>query len=533
MRILSVLAMAISLNICTPAVFAQFDRGLIHPRQQLTGHKFTSSMDQILDSTISEEWDNLADQFVFTEKYEYEYDGTGNCTQSTTSRWDSTSGQWIKYFKETNQWDGNGRDMGNEYYRWSGGRELWNPFLKIEKNYDANGYENLATLFYGDTITGLWIGSRKYESILDSKGQLTEIVTSLWDSNNNQWLPDYKEEITWNVAGKPVLHMYYQYDAVNMQWVQSIKEVWVYNNDGTPDLYQLYQWIETKGGWIKAQEVVYQYDDQGRETLVTDFLWDAYAEALDFGFQSDHVYDTNGLITNTESEWDLVNEKWIPLYKVEYTLAFGIETLIIDYNWDSISGQWNGDNKWETGISDSGIALWKIHSQWNDIDSLFVPTDSVEFSNDLNGHVYTQSVWDTLSGRWIFDLKEQEAYNADGNIVLDEVYDWDNNTSQWTDSVKTTWYYSEHTFTPVPGINDRQLRVYPNPASEYVVFDMEDMSSTAEIWLFDSQGRQVLERTFSGNEPIRLGNLAGGIYLYKVTVGGNVYNGKIILRQAF
>ncbi len=79
------------------------------------------------------------------------------------------------------------------------------------------------------------------------------------------------------------------------------------------------------------------------------------------------------------------------------------------------------------------------------------------------------------------------------------------------DSGKITWYYSEHTFTPVPDIGDGQLRVYPNPASDYVVFDIRDVSSAATIELFDSQGRRVLEHRLTAGEPVRVGDLARGL----------------------
>jgi hypothetical protein len=530
-------------------------------KRQLTGLKSTASTGQMLDSTVWEKWDSLADHFVFTGKDEYAYDGMGNCTLLSSFRWnqtrgdwekfyrevseyfspgklllsvyqtgDSASDQWVNSFKTVNQWDGNGRDRGNEDYQWSKAGELWKPDSKTEKNYDGNGYQNLLAYYYGDTITGQWVGYSKYESILDSKGQINEYVASVWDRDNNQWLPTQKKTNTWNQAGNLVLNMFYLYDAENAQWVEDSKEERVYNSDGTPDSVLISLWIENKGGWIKLSKDEYQYDDQGREILLTSFTWDPSTGEVAYGGQVDYVYNADSLNTIISSLWDRVNEKWIPANKKDYTEAFNIETLTAYYSWDSMSDQWKGSSKYEKGISDSGIVLWEIYSEWDDNASLFVPTDSVEFSNYLNGHVYTQSVWDTLSGSWIFDLKSHDTYNADGNIVLDESYDWDINTSQWKDSEKTTWYYSEHTYSPVPGTNESQLRVYPNPASEYIVFDLEDMSSPAEICLFDSQGRQVLERSFSGNEPIRLGNLVGGIYLYKVTVGEKVFNGKIIIR---
>jgi hypothetical protein len=559
MKTLISLSLAICLN-SIPAVYAQHNSSLVHPSQQMTRLKSTWSAGQKLDSTVYVKWDTLADHFVYTLKSEYAYDGMGNCSQLTSYRWDQTGGEWkgnyrevseyyapgkqllsvfqewdsisgqfVNSSKETNQWDGKGRDIGYESYDWSKARELWKPIIKYEKNYDGNGFRNLDAYYYGDTITGQWVGERKVESTLDIKGQITEVVISYWDIDNNQWLPSRKEVNTWNPDGMLLFYMHYEYDAGKDQWVEKLKKELVYNNDETPDLFQTYEWVESKGAWIIIRKDVYLYDDQGRETSVTSTNWNSGTEALIYAGKVETVYDANGLITITSYSWDLASADWIPANKQEYTLSF---SLLIYYTWDSLSGQWKGDSKYEKGISNSGIVLYDIYSEWDDSTSMFVPTDSVGYSFDLNGNpsVYTSSVWNTISGGWIFNYKHEYSYNEEGNIVLDARYNWDNDTLEWKDSEKITWYYSEHTFTPVPGINNGQLRVYPNPASEYVVFDLEDMSPSAAICLFDSQGRLVLQHRLSVNQPVPVGNLAPGIYIYRLADRGKTYQGKIEIK---
>lgn len=556
MKTLISLSLAICLN-SIPAVFAQHDTSQMHRPRKMTGLKSALSTGQKLDSTVYEKWDTLADHYVFTIKSEYAYDGMGYCSLSTiytwnqtrgewkgegrqvieylspgkqltsvSQEWDSISGQWINYSKEANQWDGNGRDIGIEYYEWSKDRELWKPVDKTEKNYDGNGYKNLDAYYYWDTLASQWVGQRKVDYTLDIKGQFNEVVISYWDSDNDQWLPSRKESNTWNPAGKLIFYRYYLYDAGNSQWVENIKKELVYNNDGTPDQFQTYEWVEDKAAWITIRKDVYQYDELGREILDTSLSWNSTTETVIYGGKQETVYDTSGIITVTSSVWDVASADWIPANKKDYTLNF---SLLIYYTWDPLSGQWKGNSKYEKGITDSGIVLFDIYSEWDDNTSTFVLTDSVGYSYDPDGKpsVFTYSVWDKFSGGWFLYFKDEYSYNEEGNIVLELRYDWDISTSQWKDSERTTWYYSDHAFTPVPGINDRQLRVYPNPASEYVVFDLEDMSPSAAICLFDSQGRLVLQHRLVVNQPVPVGGLAPGIYLYRVNDGRTIYKGKL------
>ncbi len=79
-------------------------------------------------------------------------------------------------------------------------------------------------------------------------------------------------------------------------------------------------------------------------------------------------------------------------------------------------------------------------------------------------------------------------------------------------------------------IRDGQLRVFPNPATEFITVDLQDISPSAKISLYDSQGRQVLERRLKEGEPVPVSDLARGIYMYRVSDRGKLYEGKILVK---
>ena len=91
------------------------------------------------------------------------------------------------------------------------------------------------------------------------------------------------------------------------------------------------------------------------------------------------------------------------------------------------------------------------------------------------------------------------------------------------------YYYSELNPTAVPGISERKISVYPNPANDYVVFDLPNIYESATVELFDIQGKKVLEQKLPENRQISVSNLHKGLYMYKLNNKGVIYTGKLII----
>jgi hypothetical protein len=70
------------------------------------------------------------------------------------------------------------------------------------------------------------------------------------------------------------------------------------------------------------------------------------------------------------------------------------------------------------------------------------------------------------------------------------------------------------------------IYAYPNPASEYILFDLGNISEPAKVEIFDNRGRKILEQDISENRQINVSKLAGGLYLYRLNYDGKIYKGK-------
>lgn len=94
--------------------------------------------------------------------------------------------------------------------------------------------------------------------------------------------------------------------------------------------------------------------------------------------------------------------------------------------------------------------------------------------------------------------------------------------------------YPPNKFYSNPGHdNDNIFKLYPNPASDYVIIELEDNSSIGNIEVYNLTGQLVLKREINGEQkiPLNLTGINSGIYLVVVNIQGTVKVQKLIKKQ--
>jgi hypothetical protein len=90
-----------------------------------------------------------------------------------------------------------------------------------------------------------------------------------------------------------------------------------------------------------------------------------------------------------------------------------------------------------------------------------------------------------------------------------------------------------------PVFEKADLKVYPNPFSERLRFEFVSPESVnARIDLFDMTGRlvktifeQPIEGGVNYEAEFRPETIISGMYIYRMTMGENVYNGKVVFKK--
>jgi hypothetical protein len=79
---------------------------------------------------------------------------------------------------------------------------------------------------------------------------------------------------------------------------------------------------------------------------------------------------------------------------------------------------------------------------------------------------------------------------------------------------------------------DSKVKVYPNPATDYVDIDLGSTSEMITLRLFDAMGRMVAETAYSEEKKIRLdvSAKASGVYYLKISNGTATTTKKLIIQ---
>jgi hypothetical protein len=88
--------------------------------------------------------------------------------------------------------------------------------------------------------------------------------------------------------------------------------------------------------------------------------------------------------------------------------------------------------------------------------------------------------------------------------------------------------YSQVNMTAVAEHKTNEAHIYPQPATDRVTFDWDSNQPVLELFMYDSNGKQVLSQQLDNHNSVSVDQLEPGLYFYRLS-GNNhaVHSGKI------
>ncbi len=347
-------------------------------------------------------------------------------------------------------------------------------------------YENVATYIYdseGNISKQAYIqdkhgtinGEVEEECIVDSRGNIIESNTraamfvAIMESEHR-----FKTENTYNEQGKKTEYTSYEWDSEESEWKGSLRMKSIYDADGKKKQNLHYQCNQSDCTWEKDGKTDYIYDSKGRKSEIIDYNW-GEREIIDER-RSGHNFSTRSVIPT--GEWE-----YIPQRKTEIIYdAQGRSTQEIDYKWYADSVQWLPNFKEESHFDD-------LH----DGSSILRP------------------------------------YKPSNNKLKEVViHKWNNYDSIWQLSSKKTYYYSniikEDKFSP------SDIIVSPNPAENFITFNIENTDESFYVKLYDMQGKLLITRQLYTHNKLSVSHLSSGTYFYQLHQNNQFHTGKIVIK---
>lgn len=320
-------------------------------------------------------------------------------------------------------------------------------------------YQNNRIVSIYDLYVGEWetIDSLRY----DSQGHLTKYICNQFLPDGSGWAKVYYIDYTYDNEGRVLTRKNYNRDYEDHSQ---------YNLGGTYNYHYENGKLDRVLITLGLQEIIFQsvdyiYDNAGnliREIWSIDESFDGTGSLLPNEILH-YRYENGRCVETFDSVWDPYNYDWY--------LA-GRDTYVYDENGNCLEA-----HSWTRSGNESTRSEYVLNNYR--VNQTLLPTNP------------ERTLPKFYENTFCYDLERW--YQMDDNNTFS--YAWD-------------YIYSYSGINGIQGIEKMDLKVYPNPATNYIVLDGEE---ELPFFLYDQAGRLVLNG-FTKDHRIDVSHLAKGSY---------------------
>lgn len=468
--------------------------------------KSTQNIKQKLDSLITEEYDEGLGRWVNASKTEYTYNGIGNNTLLIRSVWNMVASNWTLSNKWETSYDANGNFIQDVSSEWDTGISKWIPGYKYEWNYDANRKYIQYTSSKWDAVSSKWTPISKSENTYDAQEYLILITNTEWNILSSKWIPSYKYESTYDTNGNEIMPIVSEWEIVTSSWKATNKYERTYDTKGNGIMTIASEWEIGTSSWKATNKYETNFDGNGNIIQYINSVWDLNKNLWVINFKNEFTYDSNENIIK-KYIYDRTDVNYNADEEIEFTYdTYGnlIKEIhrIVTY-----------DSKGNT--EDWKIPEYKVETIYDNFytsDQFIIPSDFI-FPWYVATEIYPEKHM----------INSYITYHSPSQMSSDDIED-----SIWVFDVRGKLYYSSLNITGINEITHGEIKIYPNPASDFILIDLDGNTLSILIELFDLQGRKLLSKRIGSNEKLNMAGFKSGMYLYKLNMDGNIQSGKLV-----
>ena len=362
-------------------------------------------------------------------------------------------------------------------------RRQFNYEMGNEYIYDLEGNINRQYSYSGNDY-GTTYSEGEY--VCDSNGNVVENSSLSTMTGMIEYEHRSKTEHTYNEQGKETQLTTYEWNSGESEWKGAQRVKSVYNTDGKENQNLHYLCNQLDCTWEKDGKTDYMYDNKGRKSEIIDYNWVEEEDLLS--------------LPQTIACWgDKQGDREKTIQKVN-------ETMIIPSGYQK-------HMKTEMSYDDKSRNIQKIDYKWNAYSKEWLP----EFKEEVH--------FDELHDNSLI-LRPYTPSND--KKTKDFHYKWNDSDSTWQLSSKAIYYYSDVVEEDKSPLSD--IIVSPNPAEDFVTFNVENSDESFYVKLYDMQGKLHITRKLYAHNQLSVSHLNTGTYFYQLHHDNQIYTGKIIIK---
>lgn len=392
----------------------------------------------------------------------------------------------------------------------------------MKKNY-------LILLFFCVIAIGMSAQNNHWEKSFKTKSSLQTKVKDVSQSYSVRSLHPFETQlpdsaIVFSREGDIINKKLYLYGVDNSIIEESLngRQIYQYDVEGRIIMEEYLWWDDQKGEWIGSNKHVYTYY-QGDKYLTDEYYsFDSEVSTYELLERTEYNYDTNGQLVSYNIYYDSDSDGVLELdeiAKCEYTID--IDGYLNYLVYTKLAGE--SDDQYEPSLklkikyNENGYIIYResaewYNNQWQDEDAGL----TIKIYNDDKLVSEKWYAWDSDLQAWKYIDGTAYTYNSDGNLILMEDFQGDENVAY-----NTTQYYYPSTL----GIGQDKF------ADNSVLFVdgslIVDTANTEVISVYSITGALVYSFTKTEGEFTVDLNLPKGIILVK---GGTGWVRKMIVK---
>lgn len=354
------------------------------------------------------------------------------------------------------------------------------------------------------------------------------------------WQEVFKSDFDYNVSNLLETMTTYEKEEFKADWTPLEKLSLTYDEYGNlKDITdKMYDTINLT--WNNELFISYMYDDNQNLTEYIRQDWDAQASNWVNDEKQISTYNTLGLKTEMV-EFDALGSSWTLAYKIEYTHnAQSQMTQQIRYTRNSTLNTWESSSKTESAFDDFGNLIESNIYTWNSTSLEWEIRDKflrIYNSNYPFGDLVLPWNCFLFSYYWSSPIVPEPYYNFDmispqfTSMLLSLTFQrWMESGSYWDTRKETEYYYSDHITSILESGSSAELKVYPNPASDYITIDWEDRGVQFDFELFNLLGTPVMSID-NATKRIEIKGITPGLYMYRIYNKDQEFKGKLLISE--
>lgn len=327
-----------------------------------------------------------------------------------------------------------------------------------------------------------------------------------WRTDNTTPL-EYRSRQVQLINGNSVVRELYNRDNVNNLWKPSTMDTITYDTDG--NMLRDFSQVWVSNAWVAYGLTTATYNTNNDILSLLTLQYNSSLNVWDSVTKIHKVY--SGKKTDTSITQDVFTTGW--LYPsltlgdhVSATKSIYLFLTKTANGWDSISRNYATYDNNGYPIADSFVSKSQQSGTW-------AVSSANHHTYDSNGDMIEtiRMTYDASLGKLVNSSKTISTYNNFRQRTSVTFLRWDKVTSQWQPGfggAKNNYYYETYT-TGIAGVSTaKAVRLYPNPASNYIIVEG---AGQAPYRIMNLAGQTV--RTGVTSDMIHINDLAAGQYL--------------------